>query len=92
MSSLEQLMVDHCPNMMMLVDPSNLQIIMANQVAAQTLGYAREALLALSITDIESSLQDVFYWAEVGICKYAHCSECVFVAALIYIDRYQERI
>ena len=55
MSSLEQLMVDHCPNMMMLVDPSNLQIIMANQVAAQTLGYAREALLALSITDIESA-------------------------------------
>ncbi|MER2539783.1 MAG: ATP-binding protein [Azonexus sp.] len=71
MSSLEQLMVDHCPNMMMLVDPSNLQIIMANQVAAQTLGYAREALLALSITDIESSLQDVFYWEEVrnGQCS-----------------------
>lgn len=27
-----------------------------------------------------------------GICKYSHCSPCVFVAALIYIDRFQERI
>ena len=65
MSSLELLMIDHCPEMLLLVDPDSLQIIMANQVAAQTLGHTRDALLAMSITDIESSLQDVFYWEEV---------------------------
>ena len=27
-----------------------------------------------------------------GIGKYSHCSSAVFVAALIYIDRFQERI
>ena len=27
-----------------------------------------------------------------GIGKYSHCSSGVFVAALIYIDRFQERI
>ncbi len=65
MSTLERLMIDHCHNMMLLVEPASLQIVMANQVAAQTLGYAREALQTMSITDIESSLQDVFYWEEV---------------------------
>lgn len=71
MSSLEQLMIDHCPNMMLLVDPASLQISMANQVAAQTLGYSRDVLQAMSITDIESSLQDVFYWEDVrnGQCS-----------------------
>ena len=27
-----------------------------------------------------------------GIGKYSHCSSAVFVSALIYIDRFQERI
>jgi PAS domain S-box-containing protein len=65
MNSLELLMIDHSPEMLLLVDPGSLQIILANQVAAKTLGYTRDALLAMSITDIESSLQDVFYWEEV---------------------------
>ncbi|MDD2742858.1 MAG: ATP-binding protein [Rhodocyclaceae bacterium] len=65
MSSLEQLMMDRCPCMMLLVEPASLQIVMANQVAAQTLGYSRETLLGMTITDIESSLPDVFYWEDV---------------------------
>jgi PAS domain S-box-containing protein len=71
MSSLELLMLDHCANMMLLVDPASLRIVMANRSAAETLGYSREALLAMSITDIESSLQDVFYWEDVrnGQCS-----------------------
>ena len=71
MSALERLMIDHCPSIMLLVEPATLRIIMANKMAAQTLGYSREALLAMSITEIESSLQDVFYWEDVRNGHYA---------------------
>ena len=70
MSSLEQLMLDHAPDLMLLVEPGNLQIIKANRVAEQCLGYPPEALLAMTITDIESSLQDVFYWEDVRNGQY----------------------
>jgi len=70
MSSLEQLMLDHSPHMMLLVEPTNLQIVMSNRVAAQTLGYSEEELRTRTITDIESSLQDVFYWEDVRHGQY----------------------
>lgn len=70
MSSLEQLMLDHSPHMLLLVEPTHLRIVMANRVARQTLGYTEEDLLALTITDIESSLQDVFYWEDVRNGQY----------------------
>ena len=38
---------------------------MANQVAQQLLGYSEAELLEKSIIDVESSLQDVFYWEDV---------------------------
>ncbi len=62
---LARLMLDHSPQMMLLVDPADLRIVLANRAAAHTLGYADEALEGMPITDIESSLQDVFYWEEV---------------------------
>ncbi len=65
MNRLERLLLDHSQNMMMLVDPSTLRIELANRVVEQTLGYAEGALLPRIITDIESSLQDVFYWEDV---------------------------
>jgi two-component system NtrC family sensor kinase len=65
MSSLERLMLDHSPSMMLLVEPTELRIVMANREASQTLGYTGNALLTMTITDIESSLQDVFYWEDV---------------------------
>ena len=70
MMSLERLMLDHSPSMMLLVEPTQLQIVMANRGACQTLGYPEEALLAMTITDIESSLQDVFYWEDVRNGQY----------------------
>ncbi|MBD9355406.1 ATP-binding protein [Methylomonas albis] len=70
MSSLEHLMLDHSQNMMLLVEPSQLRIIIANRVAGQILGYSEEELLAMAITDIESSLQDVFYWEDVRNGQY----------------------
>ena len=70
MNSLPQLMLDHSPHMMLLVEPVHLGIVMANRITAQTLGYSGEELLAMTITDIESSLQDVFYWEDVRNGQY----------------------
>jgi len=70
MKNLQQLMLDHSPNMMLLVEPGDLRIVVANRVVEQTLGYSEEQLLSMSITDIESSLQDVFYWEDVRNGQY----------------------
>ncbi|WP_374580405.1 ATP-binding protein [Pseudoduganella sp.] len=63
-SELRQLMLDHSPQMMLLVDPDDLRIIVVNKVAEQVLGYTAAQLTEMLITDIESSLQDVFYWED----------------------------
>ena len=70
MSNLQQLMLDHSPNMMLLVEPAALRIVLANRAAAQALGYTQEQLQSMAITDIESSLQDVFYWEDVRNGQY----------------------
>jgi two-component system, NtrC family, sensor kinase len=70
MSSFAQLMLDHSPHMMLLTEPVHLRIVAANQVVEQTLGYRKEQLLGMTITDIESSLQDVFYWEDVHNGQY----------------------
>ena len=70
MKSLQQLMLDHSPNMMLLVEPADLRIILVNRAAVRVLGYSEEQLLAMRITDIESSLQDVFYWEDVRNGQY----------------------
>ncbi len=70
MSSLEKLMLDHSPELMLLVEPTTLRIVMANRAAGQLLGYSEEQLLTMAITDIESSLQDVFYWEDVRNGQY----------------------
>ncbi|MGP1677351.1 MAG: ATP-binding protein, partial [Burkholderiales bacterium] len=70
MKNLERLLLDHSQNMLLLVDPSTLRIELANRVVEQTLGYAEGELLSKLITDIESSLQDVFYWEDVRNGQY----------------------
>lgn len=70
MSDLARLMLDNSPEMLLLVDPVSLQIVMANAPVAQTLGYTPEQLQGLAITEIESDLQDVFYWEDVRSGRY----------------------
>jgi len=70
MSDLARLMLDHCPELLLLVDPATLQVMAANAPVAQALGYAPEALPGMAITDIESALQDVFYWEDVRSGQY----------------------
>lgn len=70
MNGLLQLMLDHSPHMMLLVEPTDLRVIVSNRVAQQALGYSKEQLLAMTIADIESSLQDIFYWEDVRSGQY----------------------
>jgi PAS domain S-box-containing protein len=69
-AELRQLMLDHSPQMMLLVDPADLRILVTNRVVEQALGYSGRQLLTMQITDVESSLQDVFYWEEVRNGQY----------------------
>ncbi len=71
MSDLAQLMLDNSPEMLLLVDPATLQIVLANAPVAKLLGYAPEQLPGMLITDIESALQDVFYWDDVRVGQHA---------------------
>lgn len=70
MSNFDRLLLDHSDQMMMLVEPASLKICVANQTACRRLGYSEAELLARLIVDIESSLQDVFYWEEVRAGQY----------------------
>jgi len=63
--SLEQLALDYAEQMILLVDPDSLRIVMANRVAAQSLGYPADELLEKTILDVECALQDAFYWEDV---------------------------
>jgi PAS domain S-box-containing protein len=64
-SDLAKLMLDHSPAMMLLVDQASLRIVVANAAVAKVLGYTDQQLTGMSITDIETALQDVFYWEDV---------------------------
>ena len=72
MSSLERLVLDNSEQMILLVDPESLQIVMVNRTAQQNLGYSEEELLGKTILDVESALQDVFYWEEVSGGQYSN--------------------
>lgn len=65
MNALARLMLDNSPEMVLLVNPATLQIMMANASVVKTLGYSLAQLQGLAITEIESALQDVFYWEDV---------------------------
>ena len=57
--------LEHYEQAMLVVDPTTLCVVEANPPACQALGYSHEALLQLPITEIESSIQDLFFWDEV---------------------------
>ena len=56
------ILLDHSSEVMLAVDPQSLQIAGFNRAAADTLGYAPDALLGMSILDIECAIQDLFFW------------------------------
>ena len=70
MSGFDQLMLDNSEQMMLLVDSGSLAIVAVNRAAIRALGYSGEELLARAITDVESSLQDIFYWEDARSGRY----------------------
>lgn len=64
MNDLARLMLDHCPEMLFLVDPTSLQIEIANASACSTLGFEPAQLQGRAITEVECALQSVFYWED----------------------------
>ncbi|MFH1494687.1 MAG: ATP-binding protein [Pseudomonadota bacterium] len=62
---------DHDHEAIMVVDPRSLRVVEANQQACISLGYEHLELIQLQITDVESSIQDMFFWDSVraGICS-----------------------
>ena len=79
-AGLIRLLLDHAEQMILLVEPEGLQVVLANQVAQQRLGYSEDELRARSILDIESALQDVFFWEEVraGNCSPIEAQEGLY--------------
>lgn len=70
MSDLVRLMLDNSTEMLMLVNPVSLQIVMANAPVVSALGYPLARLQGLAITEVESALEDVFYWEDVRAGEY----------------------
>ena len=83
MSGLERLVLDHTEQMIMLVEPETLRIVTANRVALSNLGYTEKELLEKTILDVESALQDVFYWEDVrnGQCLNIELQEGLYLCA-----------
>ena len=83
MSGLERLVLDHTEQIILLVEQATLRIVMANKKALSSLGYAEGDLLSKTILDIESALQDVFYWADVrnGQCSSIESQDGLYLCA-----------
>jgi len=65
-ANIAQAILEHYEHALLVVDPTSLLIVEANPRACQALGYSREELLQLPISSIEVSIQDLFFWDEVG--------------------------
>jgi PAS domain S-box-containing protein len=83
MSELDRLLLDHSEQMMLLVDPVSQKIIATNRTACAALGLSEQDLLARTITEVESSLQDVFYWEEArnGVYQEIETQEGLYLCA-----------
>ena len=82
-AKLCQILIDHGNEILLLVDATTLEIRSANAAAARHLGYPRNELIGRSITDIECSLTDVFFWEDVrqGTTPEVHDAEASYLRA-----------
>lgn len=65
-ASDESLLLRFSSEVMLAVDPRTLRILAASPACARRLLYAGNAFAAMSITDIDVSLQSAIYWAAVS--------------------------
>jgi signal transduction histidine kinase/DNA-binding response OmpR family regulator len=64
-ATIAQALLSHYEQALLVVDPLSLMIVEANPPACHALGYSRDELLQLPITEVESSIQDMFFWDDV---------------------------
>jgi len=65
-AALQQALLAGSGELLLAVSPATLSIVAANPRACALLGYPLEQLVGRPITDIESTLQDMFFWNAVG--------------------------
>ncbi|QZA80057.1 PAS domain-containing hybrid sensor histidine kinase/response regulator [Deefgea piscis] len=75
MTLLAQNLLDACTTAILAVTPNDLRIVSANQASALLLGYAQHDLIGRSILEIETGLQEHFFWADVQNGGNAHISQ-----------------
>ncbi len=61
-----RLLLDASAEILILVDATTLKILDVNHATIALLGYSREALIGLSVGEIECALSDMFFWDEVS--------------------------
>ncbi|MBL8398515.1 MAG: response regulator [Candidatus Accumulibacter sp.] len=83
MNAADRLLLAASREMLAVVDPLTLEIVHANRCFYETLGYCREAVIGRPITEFECSLQDVFFWSEVGTggLDQEYCAEGLYGCA-----------
>lgn len=59
-------MLNQSHDLLLLVDPASQQIVEANATAEHSLLFRREQLLGMRITDLATSMQDMFFWDEIS--------------------------
>jgi PAS domain S-box-containing protein len=63
--TLFRTLIDHSPDAIEVIDPQTGHILDINQTGCQRLGYSREELLTLSLTDIVDNGDEPFLWSSI---------------------------
>lgn len=61
----DTILLKYSEEMLLLIDPATLEIRAVNHRCCSKLGYSRDRLVGMPITEIECALSDVFYWEDV---------------------------
>ncbi|MBL8474364.1 MAG: PAS domain-containing protein [Rhodocyclaceae bacterium] len=72
-AELKSLLADCAPDMLLAVDPTDLEIRAANLVALEQLGYKESELIGRSILSVDCGLADVMFWEELRNGGKASC-------------------
>ncbi|QKJ67920.1 response regulator [Deefgea piscis] len=75
MTLLAQNLLDACTTAILAVTPHDLRIVSANQASALLLGYTQQELIGRSILEIETGIQEHFFWDDVQKGGNAHISQ-----------------
>ncbi|WP_297574293.1 PAS domain-containing hybrid sensor histidine kinase/response regulator [uncultured Deefgea sp.] len=75
MTLLAHNLLDACATAILAVSPHDLRIVSANQASALLLGYAQHDLMGRPIQDIETGLQEHFFWEDVRNGGNTHISQ-----------------